>query len=117
MLLKGDLSMRVFENGFRPWPHVFKNNGRSQKIYEKIDRNLEEELMWIRNYNQREDTVNYCALLRQVLQCFGEGIIESLEFTMKHYLHQTDGKYSNHKSKTWEKQAVNKQIQEKLKLI
>ncbi len=52
---------------------MYKNKRRSQTFYEKIDFNLEEDLKRIRNYNEREDSEKYCGLLRQVLQCFGEG--------------------------------------------
>jgi len=106
--LQGDASMDVFEDSFRPWPHVYKNKRRSEAFYDKIDCNLADDLKRIRNYNEREDSAKYVGLLRKVLQCFGEGIIQSLEFTMKNYLEQTDGKYANGKSKTWEKDAVNK---------
>jgi hypothetical protein len=33
--------------------------------------------------------------MREVLGCFGFGIIESLEYTMKDYLRQTDGTLRN----------------------
>jgi hypothetical protein len=110
LMLQGEASMCVFETDFRPWPHVYKNKRRSQTFYDNLDYNLEEDLNRIRNYNEREDSDKYCGLLRQVLHCFGEGIIESLEYTMKHYLPQTDRKYANAKSKTWEKVAVNKML-------
>ncbi len=90
--------------------HVYKNKHRSKTFYEKIDLNLDEDLERIRNYNEREDNEKYCGILRQVLHCFGEGIIQSLEYTMKNYLKQTDGKFANEKSKTWEKDAVNKML-------
>ena len=78
-MLQGDSSMRVFANNFRPWPHVYKNKQRSKKFYEKMDLNLDEDLGRIRNYNEREDNEKYCGILREVLHCFGEGIIQSLE--------------------------------------
>jgi hypothetical protein len=71
VMLQGQTSMRVFDNGFRPWPHVYKNKGRSANFYQKIDLNLENDLARIRNYSDREDCDKYCGLLRQVLACFG----------------------------------------------
>jgi hypothetical protein len=41
LMLQGDASLRVFDNGFRPWPHVYKNKGRSANFYNKIDLNLD----------------------------------------------------------------------------
>jgi hypothetical protein len=29
-MLQGDTCLRIFEVGFRPWPHVFKDKGRSK---------------------------------------------------------------------------------------
>jgi hypothetical protein len=105
-----DNCMRVFETGFRPWPHIFKTEGRRRKFYEKVDFNLKEDLQRLNNFNTREDTEKYCGLLRQVLKCFGMGIIESLEYTMKNYIRQTDGKLANDKRAAWEIMAVNKTV-------
>ena len=33
-------SMKLFDNGFRPWPHVYKAGRRSQRFYSRIDANL-----------------------------------------------------------------------------
>ena len=54
----------------------------------------------------REDREKYCAILRDVLRCFGAGIIDSLTFTMKHYIKQTDGILSNEKREEWELAAT-----------
>jgi hypothetical protein len=70
--------MVVFEDGFRPWSHVHKSGGRSNKFYGRIDADLSEDLNRIRNYGAREDSEKYCQILRDVLRCFGEGIIDSL---------------------------------------
>ncbi len=83
--------MVVFEKGFRPWPHVFKGRGRSKKIYSRVDDNLEDDLTRIKNYLDREDSIKYCHIQREVFKCFGYGIIDSLAYTMKHYIKQTDG--------------------------
>jgi hypothetical protein len=87
--------MVVFEDGFRPWPHVFKPRGRSAKFYGRVDANI------IRNFRSREDSLKYCKILRDVLNCFGIGIIDSLEFTMKHYIKQTSGDLCNGKREEW----------------
>jgi hypothetical protein len=104
--LQSDESMVVFEDGFRPWPHVFKPRGRSAKFYGRVDANLTEDLARIRNFTAREDSLKYCKILRDVLRCFGIGIIDSLEFTMKHYIKQTEGDLCNSKREEWEKEAV-----------
>ena len=104
--LQTEKSMAVFEDGFRPWPHVFKARGRSKKFYNRVDANLTEDVKRIRNYGMREDSVKYCAILRDVLRCFGAGIIDSLSFTMKHYIKQTDGILSNEMREEWEMAAV-----------
>jgi hypothetical protein len=104
--LQTEKSMAVFEDGFRPWPHVFKGGGRSKKFHSRVDANLTEDLQRIRNYGMREDSEKYCAILRDVLRCFGAGIIDSLSFTMKHYIKQTDGVLSNEKREEWEMAAV-----------
>jgi hypothetical protein len=98
--------MVVFEDGFRPWPHVFKVRGRSEKFYSRVDANLSADLARIRNFTSREDSPKYCKILRDVLKCFGSGIIDSLKFTTKHYIKQTSGNFCNGKREEWEKQAV-----------
>jgi hypothetical protein len=109
-LLQTDNSMEVFNTGFRPWPHVSKPDGKSERFYAMVDLNLESDLKRLNNFHDRADSDNYCGLLRQVLKCFGLGIIESLTFTMKQYLRQTGGKLANNKRKTWEKSAVNRMV-------
>ena len=104
--LQTEESMVVFEEGFRPWPHVFKGRGRSKKFYSRVDANLVEDLARIKNFMAREDSLKYCEILRDVLKCFGSGIIESLEYTMKKYIKQTSGELCNDKREDWEKEAV-----------
>jgi hypothetical protein len=86
IMLQTDQCLRVFETGFRPWPHVFKSRGRSRVFYDKVDLDLAEDLQRLNKYKDREDGEKCTGLLRQVLTCFGMGIIESLEYTMKNYL-------------------------------
>ena len=104
--LQSESCMVVFDDGFRPWPHVYKGGGRSKTFYRRVDANLDEDLQRIRNYGFREDSLKYCAILRDVLGCFGKGIIDSLSYTMQHYIKQTDGRLSNDKREPWEKEAV-----------
>jgi hypothetical protein len=98
--------MCVFDNGFRPWPHIFKPEQRSQNFYARIDANLTDDLARLRTYNDRDDSEKYKQILLAVLGLFGQGIIESLEFTMGDYLKQTNGKLCNDKRETWELEAV-----------
>jgi hypothetical protein len=110
IMLQTDNCLAVFETGFRPWPHIFKTKGRSRKFYDKVDLNLKEDLERLNNFNTREDCEKYSGLLRQVLKCFGMGIIESLDYTMKKYLRQTNGKLANDKREAWEIKAVHKMV-------
>ena len=98
--------MTVFNDGFRPWPHVYKPSLKSKIFYDRIDANLEVDLMRLRTYLNRGDSETYGKILNEVFGLFGRGIIASLEFTMKDYLKQTDGKLSNGKREQWELDAV-----------
>jgi hypothetical protein len=71
-----------------------------------MDHNLELDLVALRTFEGREDTVKYTTLLRKVLHLFALGIIDSLEFTLHKYLRQTDGHLSNDKRESWEEKAV-----------
>ncbi len=71
-----------------------------------MDRNLERDLLALRTFEAREDTVKYTTLLRNFLHLFGLGIIDSLEFSLHKYLRQTDGLLSNEKREYWENTAV-----------
>ncbi len=94
-MLKSDTCLSIFDDGFRPWSHVYKDKGRSRKFYGKVDRNLTSDLLRLRLDDTREDADKYAVILRAVLGCFGTGIIESLEFTLKDYLRQTNGPLRN----------------------
>jgi hypothetical protein len=99
--------MRVFEDGFRPWPHVYKCGLRSKSFYTRIDANLSLDLARLRNFANREDsTKTYGSILREVFALFGQGIIASLEFTMGDYLKQTNSKMINDNREAWELEAV-----------
>ena len=110
LLLQTENSLVVFETGFRPWPHVYKGGGRSKKFYSRVDDNLAEDLTRIGNFKSREDKDKYVGILREVLKCFGCGVIESLEYTMKNYIKQTNGELCNDKREDWEKQAVQQMV-------
>ena len=104
--LQSDKCFDVFEDNFRAWPHIYKPLGRSKNFYGKIERNLKEDLIQLRSYKEREDTINYTAILKEVLGLFGAGIHGSLTFTLKKYLRQTDGPLQNDKRQQWERNAA-----------
>jgi hypothetical protein len=90
--------MTTFKDGYRPWPHVYKSGGESKKIYNRVDANLQADLVRLRTSETRSDSEVYGSILKHVLGLFGKGILDSLEFTMKDYIKQTtDGKLSNGK--------------------
>ena len=103
-------SMIIFNDGFRPWPHVYKPGQRSKKFYSRMDANLTQDLAQLRTYESREDKDNYGSIFLQVLMLFGQGIIASLEFTMGNYLRQTDGLLQNANRNTWEFEATKKML-------
>ena len=105
-MLQSESCFNVFDDEFRPWPHVYKNKGRSKKFYGSMDANLVSDLKRIRLDPEREDYDNYSGILGEVFGCFGYGIIDSLEYTMKNYLRQTDGPLRNDLRQPWENEAV-----------
>jgi hypothetical protein len=98
--------MTLFEDVFRPWPHVYKPGLKSQKFYERIDANIKDDLAALRTYEEREDSETYIEILSEVFRLFGEGIIASLEYTMSDYLGQTNGALSNNQKEEWEIEAA-----------
>ena len=100
-MLQTDKCLVVFEDWFRPWPHVFKNGLRSKLFYKRVDANLSGDLEKLRTYQLREDRERYEAILREILRLFGEGIIASLEYTMGDYLSQTNGALCNNNKEGW----------------
>ena len=71
-----------------------------------MDRNLTRDVTALRTYDNRDDNVKYTKLLRTILQLFGEGIIDSLEYTLHKYLQQTDGALCNSQREDWEVEAA-----------
>ncbi len=67
-----------------------------------MDRNLARDVTALRTYDNRADNVKYINLLRTILKLFGEGIIDSLEYTLHKYLYQTDGALCNAQREPWE---------------
>jgi hypothetical protein len=59
----------------------------------------------LRAYKARHDEATYEGMLRTVVGFFGQGIISSLEHTMKHYLKQTNGHLRNEVREDWEVNA------------
>ena len=105
-MLQGPNSLSIFNLHFRPWPHIYQSRGRSKKFYKGIDRYLDRDLLALRNYHAREDSVKYTELLRKILALFGLGIIDSLEYTMGKYIRQTNGAFANDKREEWEEKAA-----------
>jgi hypothetical protein len=71
-----------------------------------MDRHLERDLRGLNNYLVREDSVKYQTMLGKVLELFGAGIIDSLEYTLTKYLRQTNGVLANQTREDWEEKAV-----------
>jgi hypothetical protein len=71
-----------------------------------MDANLQADLVRLRTYETRSDSEVYGSILKEVLRLFGQGILASLEFTMKDYIKQTEDKLSNGKRASWELDAV-----------
>ena len=105
-MLQGPNSLSIFNLHFRPWPHIYQSRGRAKKFYKGIDRYLERDLLALRNYHAREDSVKYTELLRKILSLFGLGIIDSLEFTLGKYIRQTNGALANDKREEWEEKTA-----------
>ena len=101
-LLQTDDCLSVFNATFRPWPHVYQGNKRSQTFYARLEHNLESDMAKLRAYLGRADEAKYKTMLRNVLGLFGKGIIASLEYTMKDYLKQTNGTLQTGNLEKWE---------------
>jgi hypothetical protein len=101
-VLQTDQALTIFDPMFRPWPHIYHNKERSKKFYTRLERDLNADMTKLRAYKERADLEKYEAMLKKVLQVFGEGIIASLEFTMKDYLKQTKGRLRTEVREEWE---------------
>jgi hypothetical protein len=109
-MLQTNECMGVFEEGFRPLPHIYKDKGRAKKFYNATDRDLTEDLHRLRPKLEREDASKYTGVMCEIFGCFGSGIIDSLEYTLKDYLRQTNGGLRNDVREEWEKDAVAKMV-------
>jgi hypothetical protein len=104
-LMQTDKALVLLDSNFRPWPHIYQNKNRSKKFYMHMEQNLEGDLNKLRAYKGRQDAEKYEAMLRTVLGIYGKGIAESLEFTMKDYLMQTQGHLQTDLRAAWEVKA------------
>jgi hypothetical protein len=89
LLLQTEKALVIFEPSFRAWPHISQSNNRSKLFYMRLETNPVADMVQLRAYKGRADEAKYENMLRTVLGLFGQGIIASLEFTMKDYLKQT----------------------------
>ena len=67
----------------------------SVKFYRVLERNREQDLAELRQFETREDITTYEPVLREILALFGQAIHTSLERTMGKYLQSTGGIYRN----------------------
>jgi hypothetical protein len=104
-LMQTDQALVLLESNFRPWPHIYQNKNRSKQLYTHLEQNLEADLNNLRAYKGRQDAEKYEEMLRTVLGIYGKGIVESLEFTMKDYLKQTNGLLRTYVRASWEVEA------------
>ena len=109
-LLQTEDALKILEPSFRPWPHIFQNNGRSKKFYTNIEKTLASDMKLLRSFCGRADEEKYRLMLLAVFKLFGKGIVDSLEYTMKDYLKQTNGEYQTEGRPTWELEAASKML-------
>ncbi len=105
LLMQTPKSLVLLEPNFRPWPHIYQNKQRSATFYTRMEQNLEADMRNLRAFKEREDSAKYEGMLLTVISLFGKGIISSLEYTMKDYLKQTNGKLRNDLRQEWEVRA------------
>jgi hypothetical protein len=72
------------------------------KFYRVLERNREQDLAELRQFETREDITTYEPVLREILALFGQAIHTSLERTMGNYLRSTGGTYRNEVREEWE---------------
>jgi hypothetical protein len=101
-LLQTDKALTILDPMFRPWPHIYQNKQRSKKFYTRLERSLDGDMERLRAYKERADLEKYEAMLMTVLKLFGQGMIDSLEYTMKDYLKQTKGRLRTEVREEWE---------------
>ena len=94
--------MVVFDPKFRPWPHIYQDKTRSKKFYLHLEKHRERDIDKLRAFKGRADEEKYTGMVKRVLGYVGKGIISSLEFTMKDYLRQTDGRLQTGTREPWE---------------
>ena len=82
-------------DAFRPWPESCPDDPDVAAWYATRSEKMPKRMEMLRTYRSRPDMGKYEVVLRKVLHLFGEGIHESLERTMGHYLSRTNGKFQN----------------------
>jgi hypothetical protein len=65
-MLQTNECMGVFEEGFRPWPHIYKDKGGAKKFYNAIDADLALDLQRLRPNVEREDSTKYTGIMCKV---------------------------------------------------
>ena len=78
----------------------------SVKFYRVLERNREQDLAELRQFETREDLTTYEPVLREILALFGQAIHTSLERTMGMYLQSTGGIYRNEVREEWKLEHV-----------
>jgi hypothetical protein len=104
IVLQSENCMVVFDPKFRPWPHIYQDKNRSKKFYLHLEKHRERDMNKLRAFKGRADEEKYTGMVKRVLGLFGKGIITSLEYTMKDYLRQTDGRLQTGTREPWERE-------------
>ena len=104
IVLQSENCMVVFDPKFRPWPHIYQDKNRSKKFYVHLEKHRERDMNKLRAFKGRADEEKYTGMVKRVLGLFGKGIITSLEYTMKDYLRQTDGRLQTGTREPWERE-------------
>ncbi len=76
------------------------------EFYQVLERNREDHLAELRQYETREDIDGYEPVVREILSLFGQAIKISLERTMGNYLKSNGGVFRNELREEWELDTV-----------
>jgi hypothetical protein len=94
-LLQSEEPFEIFEDAFRLWPKSCPDDLDVAAWCATRSENMPKRMEILRAHRPRPDVEKYEVALRKVLRLFGEGIHESPERTMGHYLSRTNGKFQN----------------------